>query len=183
MQQIRMQSTFIQIGLTIEDPVQRMEPSKVIQSIEQPQATLHIERTPGRLTIDQAEAWEQMDIKHIFQRTAELAQEGKQKVLEGIARRSRQGDDMMHIERGGNVLGAHAKQNSERPTKQFNIGWIPSPFSVKTHYEQAKLNIEAQTHKPVIDVQIQKTIHDYTPGSVKMNVTQENSLNIDVVNV
>ena len=43
--------------------------------------------SPGQLTIDQTEAWAQMDIKPISQRTAENAQEGKQKALEGIARR------------------------------------------------------------------------------------------------
>ncbi|MFB5282822.1 DUF6470 family protein [Peribacillus sp. Hz7] len=183
MLQIRMQSTFIQTGLQIEDPVQRIEQPKAIQSIEQPKAIVNMETTPGKLTIDQTEAWEQMDIKHISKRTAEYAQEGKQKLLEGIARRSRQGDEMMHIERGGNVIKAHAKENSERPPKQFNIGWIPSPFSVKMHYQQAKLNIEAQAQKPIIDVQVQKPIHDYTPGDVKVNVIRENSLDIDFVNV
>ncbi len=44
---------------------------------------------PGQLTIDQSEAWAQMDIKPISQRTAENAQKGKQKVLEGMARRAR----------------------------------------------------------------------------------------------
>lgn len=180
--QIRMQSTFIQTGLQIEDPVQRIEQPKAIQSIEQPKAIVNMEVIPGRLTIDQTEAWAEMDIKPISQRTAEYAQEGKQKLLEGMARRVRQGDDKMHIERRVNVTAVHARENSEQPVKQFNVGWIPSPFSVKMHYKQAKVQFDVQTQKPIIDVQVRKPIHDYTPGSVKVNVLRENSLNIDFVN-
>ncbi len=68
----------------------------------------------------------------------------------------------MHIERGGNAIAAHAKENGKLPQKQFNIGWIPSPFSVKMHYEQAKVQFDVQTQKPIIDVQVRSqfmTIH------------------------
>ena len=88
----------------------------------------------------------------------------------------------MHIERGGNVTAAHAKENSERPPKQFNVGWIPTPFSVKMHYEQAKLQIDVTAQKPIIDVQVRQPILDYTPGSVTVNVSRKNSLKIDFVN-
>ena len=111
---------------------------------------------PGQLTIDQSEAWAQMDIKPISQRTAENAQEGKQKALEGLARRAREGDDLMHIERGGNAIAAHAKENGKFMQKQTGLGWIPSPFSVKMHYEQAKVQFDVQTQKPIIDVQVRQ---------------------------
>ena len=88
----------------------------------------------------------------------------------------------MHIERGGNVVAAHAKENSELQKKQFNVGWIPSPFSVKMHYEQAKVQFNVQTQKPIIDVQVRHPIHDYTPGRVIVGVSQKNSLEIDFVN-
>lgn len=179
--QIKMQSTFIQTSLQIEDPVQQIEQPKAIQSIKQPKAIMDMNVTPGKLTIDQTEAWAEMDIKHISQRTAENAQMGKQKVLEGIVRRSRQGDALMHIERGGNVIAAHAKENGTRTQKQFNVGWIPSPFSVKMHYEQAKVQFNVQTQKPIIDVQVRQAIHDYTPGDVTVSVSQKNSLQIDVI--
>ena len=167
--QIRMQSTFIQTDYKLTDPVQRIEQPNAIQSIEQPKAIVNMDVIPGKLTIDQSEAWAQMDIKPISQRTAENAQEGKQKALEGMARRARQGDDLMHIERGGNVIAAHAKENSERSYKNnLILGWIPSPFSVKMHYEQAKVQFDVQIQKPIIDVQISKPIHDYTPGDVSV---------------
>ena len=180
--QIRIQSTFIQTSLQIEDPVQRMEQPKAIQTIEQPQAIVNMKSAPGQLTIDQSEAWAQMDIKPIFQRTAENAQSGKQKALEGLARRAIEGDDLMHIERGGNPIAVHAKENGRFIQKQTGLGWIPSPFSVKMHYEQSKVQLDVQTQKPIIDVQVSKPIHDYTPGNVSVSVSQQNSLQIDVIN-
>ena len=180
--QIRMQSTFMQTSIQIEDPVQRIQQPKAIQSIEQPQAIVNMKSAPGQLTIDQSEAWAEMDIKTISQCTAEFAQEGKQKALEGLARRARKGDDLMHIERGGNPIAAHFKENSARPQKQVELGWIPSPFSVKMHYEQSKVQFDVQTRKPIIDVQINKPVHDYTPGDVSVSVSQKNSLQIDVMN-
>lgn len=179
---ITMQSTFMQTGLQIEDPVQRIEQNPAQMSIKQPQAIVTVNVTPSQLTIDQSEAWAEMDIKPISQRTAENAQQAKQKAMEGLARRARQGDDLMHIERGGNPLAAHAKENSASPKHQTGLGWIPSPFSVKTHYEQAKLQFDVQVQKPQIDAQIGETIHEYTPGSVKVSVTQKNSLQIEVAN-
>ncbi|MFJ8257648.1 DUF6470 family protein [Peribacillus asahii] len=181
--QIRMQSVRAQIGIQTEEPVQQIHQPKAVQTIQQPKAIQSIDVTPGKLTIDQSAAWDEMDIKPIAKRTAEYAQEGKQNLLEGIARRARQGDELMSIEKGGNVVAAHAKQNSERAPKQFNIGWIPSPMSVKVHYEQVKVNIETQAQQPIIDVQVSKATHDYTPGKVNVYMMRGNSLEIDVVNI
>ena len=39
-----------------------------------------------------------------------------------------------------------------------------------------------KSQKPIIDVQVNKPIHDYTPGNVSVSVSQKNSLQIDVIN-
>ena len=61
MPQIRMQSTSMQIGLNIEQPVQQLEQKAADLSIEQPKAMMEIQTTPGKLTIDQSKAREDMD--------------------------------------------------------------------------------------------------------------------------
>ncbi len=48
--QIRLQSTFIKTGLTIDKPVQEIQQPKAIQHIEQPAAILEIETIPGQIT-------------------------------------------------------------------------------------------------------------------------------------
>lgn len=177
--QIRLQSTFINTGLQIQQPVQQIEQPQAKQSIQQPQAILEMETIPGKLTIDQTKAREDMDLKSIGRRIEEFAQNGYQDWLKGLERRATQGNELMKIENGGNPIASQAKENGQKPIVPFNIGWIPSHFSVKIQYEPAKVNINAKPQKPIIDAEIRKPIHEYTPGKTSVEVTEKNSLDVD----
>ncbi|MFE4705111.1 DUF6470 family protein [Peribacillus simplex] len=179
--QIRLQSTPMKIGVDIEQPVQQIEQKAAVQSIEQPQAVLEIQTTPGKLTIDQSQAREDMDLKSLSRRVDEFAKQGYQDWLAGMARRAQQGTELRHIEKAGNLLAEQARQNSKGPDKQFNLGWIPSHFSVKLDYEPARVEIEATVQKPIIDAQINGAFHTYTPGSVDVEIPQKNALDIDFI--
>lgn len=181
--QIRLESTFIRTGLTIEKPVQEIEQPKAKQRIEQPAAIVEIETIPGKLHIDSSQARAEVGLKTTPELVKEFAQNGYQDWLKGLARKARQGRELMAIHKGGNPLAAHAKENSQLPQKQFNIGWIPSHFSVKLQYEPARVNIHVEPQKPVTEAEIQKPIHRYTPGKVSVDVRQKNSLKIDFINV
>ncbi|MFJ7858079.1 DUF6470 family protein [Peribacillus sp. NPDC097206] len=183
MPQIRMHSTSMQIGLNIEQPVQQIEQKAADLSIEQPKAILEIQTTPGKLTIDQSKAREDMDLKSLSKRVEEFAQQGYQDWLAGMARRSQQGTELRHIENGGNAIASLAKQNSKGSEKQFNLGWIPSHFSVKLDYQPAQVDIDVTPQKPNIDVQINRPEHEYTQGNTKVEVLQKNSLDIDFINL
>ncbi|MBO0997841.1 hypothetical protein IOC57_08790 [Bacillus sp. SD075] len=181
--QIRLQSTAMKIGLNIEQPIQQIEQRPAVQSIEQPKAILEIQTTPGKLTIDQSQAREDMDLKSLSRRVDEFAQRGYQDWLAGMARRSQQGTELRHIEKGGNALADQARHNSKGPGKQFNLGWIPSHFSVKLDYQPAEVKIEAIAQKPIIDARINRVNHTYTPGSVDVEILQKNALDIDFINL
>ncbi len=168
--QLRMESQFIKLGIQIQKPVQQIQQPKPVQRIEQPKAEMNIKTTPGRLNIDQSQVKEQANL-------------AKQKAMEGIARRVRQGDELMRIENGGNPIKSQAIENSNRPYYPLGIGWIPSYGSVKLHYEPAQVNIDVTPRKPIIDFQVQKPIHEYTPGKVSYYIEQKNYLKIDVINV
>ncbi|MFE1243048.1 DUF6470 family protein [Fictibacillus sp. NPDC058756] len=179
--QLRMESTFGQIGLTSQKPIQEIEQLPAELTITQPKAEMNIERTPGKLTIDQTQAWEDMDLKPILRRIEEFAQNGYQDWLSGMARRSQEGDDLMKIENGGNPIAEHAMMNCESQMYDFNIGFVPSSFSVKINYHPIDLRIDWKTHKPEIDVKINKPRHDYTPGVVRSEMRQWPSLKIEVI--
>jgi hypothetical protein len=181
--QIRLQSTFIKTGLTIEKPIQRVEQPKVIHNIEQPAAILEIETIPGKLSIDSTEARADVDLKSIGRRIKENADQGYQDWLNGMARRARQGRDLAQIHKGGNPIAAHAKENSTKGLGQYGIKWIPSHFSVKLQYDPAKVNINVESQRPIIDSEVQKPIHEYIPGDVTVNVIEENSLQVDFINL
>ncbi|WNB92717.1 DUF6470 family protein [Bacillus sp. NEB1478] len=179
--QLRMESTFGQIDINIQKSVQEIEQTPAELSIQQPRAELDIERTSGQLTIDQTQARADMDLKSISQRIEEFAQQGYEDWLSGLARMSQDGDELMMIENGGNPIAQQAKRNSESPIYDFNIGFIPSPFSVKINYQPGEVKLNWQTHKPEIDVKVNIPQHLYTPGSVQIEMKQWSSLYIDVV--
>ncbi|PWA12626.1 hypothetical protein DCC39_05230 [Pueribacillus theae] len=180
--QIRMESKFARIGIAHEPPVQEMEQPKAELSIQQPPAELTIERIPGKLTIDQVQAWEEMNLKSPFRLTEEFAQTGYHDWLNGMGRIAEQGDELMRIENGGNPIADQAKENSENPLYEFNIGWIPSPFSVKINYTPGKIEIQSKVNKPIIEANPNKPVHRYRPGKVNIYVERLNSLAIDFVN-
>ncbi|ALC82497.1 MULTISPECIES: DUF6470 family protein [Bacillus] len=178
---LMMESTQGRIGITIRSANVSIEQEPADIDIKQPPAKLEITTTPGKLTIDQTQAWEDMDLKHIFRRIEEAANRGKQDVLEGMSRRASQGNEMMRIENKGNPMPEQAKQNSERRPFEFNIGFIPSHFSVKTNYEPAQVKVEAEPQKPMIEVTPKKPIIGYSPGEVTIDMQQKPSLHIDVI--
>jgi Family of unknown function (DUF6470) len=179
--QLRMESTFGRIGLTTRNAYQTIEQPKAELSIRQPKAELNIETTDGKLTIDQTQAWEDMDLKHIFRRIEEYAQNGYQEWLTGLARISQEGDDLMKIESGGNPIPEHARMNSESPMYDFNIGFLPSHFSVKTNYQRGDLRIGWRTNKPEIEVKVNNPLIEYKPGKVHGEMKQWPSLTIDFI--
>ncbi|KZE64239.1 hypothetical protein AWM68_14160 [Fictibacillus phosphorivorans] len=177
--QLRLESTNAKIGLSIQQPIQEIQQAPADLQIKQPKADLEVKRTPSQLTIDQTEAWADMDLKHISRRIEEFAQQGYEDWLTGLARMSQEGDDLMRVENGGNPIPDQAKVNSESPIYEFNIGFIPRANSVKINYQPSEVQLNWQTHKPEIDVKINRPIHQYTPGKVNVSMEQMPSLTIN----
>lgn len=181
--QIRLQSQQALISHETINAKQNIQQPKAELDIQQPPAQMTIYRTPSKLTIDQTAAREAVNIKSIRKQMKEYADNGHQEALQGIARRAQQGNQLMKIENGGNVLALQAKQNGERSEKQFNIGFIPPLFSVKLHYEPTKIDIDWQVNKVINNTKTNKPIFDYEAGKVEVGLRQKESLDITFVNV
>lgn len=181
--QIRTETTMAAIAIDTKNAVVHIQQPQAELDIQQPRAEMMIERTPSKLTIDQTAAWESMDLKSIRKRIEEFAENGRKEWLEGISRRIQEGNDLMKIENKGNPIVQHAEKNGMRPEKQFNIGFIPPLFSVKTNYEPTKLDIEWKVNKVINNTKTNKPIVEFEPGEVQTTLRQTNSLDIDFVNV
>jgi Family of unknown function (DUF6470) len=179
--QLRMQSTKGVLGLTITKSIQQIEQPQADMTINQKSAELDIETTPGKLTIDQTQACEDMNLMHIFKRIDEFARSGYQDWLSFLAKASSQGDQLMRIENKDKPLISQAKHNSENPILDYNVGFIPSAFSVKINYRPAKVNINWKTYQPEINVRVNKPRHYYKPGEVKGEMKLNPSLHIEVI--
>ncbi|MFC0187354.1 DUF6470 family protein [Fictibacillus aquaticus] len=178
---LKIQSTPGLIELSREKPVQEIHQPAAEMTIIQKPAELTMERTPGKLSIDQTKAREDMDLKSVFKRTEEAAQNGYNDWLAGMARLSQQGDELMRIENGGNPLAFQVAENSASPQYDFNIGFIPSHFSVKINYQPSILQINWKTNLPEINITANEPEHTYTPGSVSVSMKQWPSLTIEVL--
>jgi hypothetical protein len=178
---LRMESKFAKLGLNIIKGEQTINQSPAEITIEQPHAELSIETIKGKLSIDQSKAWEDMDLKSIKKRIEEFAQNGFQDNMEGIARNAQQGDQLMKIENKGNVIAIQAESNSRSRELEFNIGWVPSPFSVRISYEPAILNINWKLNNPIITAKVNKPHIEYVSGKVSGEMLQYPELNIEVV--
>jgi len=178
---ITMQATFPQLAISIERAQMEMRQPPADVSIAQPPAQLDMKTTPPRLTIDQSEAWADMDLKHIFRRIEEAAQEGYENWLSYLETTSAQGDELMRIEHGGDVLAEQAKANSEPPPLEVNVGLVPRPFSVKIGFEPGRIEMNWQTYGARIHIEPRPPQIDYKPGAVHFDLARHNSLRIDVV--
>lgn len=159
--------------LTLEQPQGNL-------SIEQPKADVNITTIPGKLTIDQTKAREDVDLKSIRKRKEEAALLGKQSVLAGINRRVQEGEQLMKIENGFQAIASTAKKTSESKVKEFGLGFIPKAGSVQISYERGKVQIDISPNKPVINYTPQKPIIEYQPGEVLVEMEQYPLIKIDV---
>lgn len=197
--QIRLESQFIQHGLTIIKPTQDIQQPPAQLSIQQPHAIVSIQQPPaqiqmqsksGYFEIDSSEARAQYGLKGFWRNLDDTASEAYNDWLSGIGRVAEQGDELMKIQQKGNTLSVQAAENSKTPVYDWNITFIPSLGSVQMQYIPAELQkeitpqqpiIDITPQKPIINVKVQQPIIDYTPGKVIGNIDKWNSLQISVV--
>lgn len=177
--QLRIQSTNVKVEISTRQGQLKIEQPSGELEIEQPSADVNITRNPGKLTIDQTQAREDIDLKSVKKRMEEAAKLGKQGLLEGIARRIQEGEELMKIEHGFLAISSIAKRNSEGPKKEFGLGYVPKAGSVKTTYESGNVEIEITPKKPKINYTVNKPNVSFERGEVNITLKQYASLMIN----
>lgn len=179
---IQMQSTFAQLGLNINKPVQEIKQPQAEMNLKQVPATLNIEQARIVLQIDSSQARANIGIMTSMQFTDSLASYGKQKALQAIAEKSQEGDRLMRIYTKENAI---ANIGREKGLRALEGGYTPPAAS-----EDEGVDISAELKPVVINVQRNGMSMDpvmrppelsYTPGKVEPYMIQYNSLKIDVV--
>ncbi|CDQ19210.1 hypothetical protein SAMN05192559_101137 [Halobacillus karajensis] len=175
---LQVQLTPGKIGITIQKPEQIIKQYKAEQSIQQPKAKINIQQNKGKLTIDQTKAWHNLDLKNAIVRTEELVGIAKNKWMEGLARVSREGDELMRIENGGNPIAAQAERNGGFGFT-YQSGGRPTRDLVDIQYQPGDTQIDIQPHEPVIDTKKHAPEHHYRPGNVDLKMELMPDLKID----
>jgi hypothetical protein len=181
--QIRMQSQMAKISITTQPARQEIRQPKADLSIQQPHAEISMRTKPLKLTIDQTQAWEDMNLRNVFRLTEKFAQEGKRAASEGTGRRASQGTELMRIENKGNPIVSQAFQNAYEPPRSLGIKFIPSLGAVKINYEPSRVEIDVKPNKPIIEARANKPEIGFIPGSVNITMQQYQNLEIDFVNL
>ncbi|WP_107947422.1 DUF6470 family protein [Lysinibacillus parviboronicapiens] len=182
--QIQIRTTDAQIDLSISKPQQYIKQPKATQHIEQPAAILDINTTRGVLRVDSSQARRDLGLIGPIESTANYAERGKQEAQQGMARRVKEGRVMMENagkDQGRATIQNIAKQNHGPHRVQFNIKFVPSIGSVKIDYTPGTTDVNIQRREPKIDAQVNKPIHEYTPGKVTGTLIQRPDVDIDVI--
>lgn len=177
--EMQIRTTNAELGLTIRQPQQQIEQPQAEMQIRQPAAELSIHTKQGQLSIDASQARSDVGMISTAESARNAAQQGKQALMAGIARRAREGDQLMSIEKGKNAIQTIIKSRTMPQQKALGIKFIPSANSVKISYTPADVQISIQPNKPKIDVTINKAVHNYTPGKVMVDLIQKPSIQID----
>ncbi|MBB4823624.1 hypothetical protein HNO89_000844 [Sporosarcina luteola] len=177
--QLQIQTTRGVLGLQIDKPVQEIEQPKATQHIEQPAAILEMSTTRPQISIDTTENRADLDLKSPLRRGNENARYGMQQVLEGVGRRAQEGQQLMRIEDGGNALVNLIKQDTNRPNAPLGIQFVGDRLKIQTNFSPGTLDIKATPQKPTHEVQINRPVHQYTPGKVTGIVEQYPSIEMD----
>jgi len=179
--QLQITTQMGQIGIEQRQAILGIEQPKATVSIEQPKADISMQINRGKLTIDQSQAWEEMNLMNTLKWNDKYTAEALQKVKEGVARRAEQGAELIEIQNDVNPFVEQAKINGHRHPKTLSIKYVPSPLAVKFSYEPSDVKIDVQENKPIIDVEINKPNVSFHRGDVNIWMEQYPSIEIDIV--
>jgi len=178
---LEIRQTFARLGLETTRPVQEIAQPKPDLGLTQRPARLTIERVPGRLVIDQSQAWAASGLKDPLTLARDIAAEGRAAALEGIARIAEEGDRMQAIESGENAIATIATEKALPPPADFTITLMPPPFSVKMRYTPTRLLLHWKLGGAFFDPKTYRPVHRYIPGEVNPYLLQKQRLEITVV--
>jgi hypothetical protein len=179
--QIRLQQTYAHIGLRITQPIQEIQQKPAELSIKQESAKMSIENKPSQLKLDDEQFWDDLGFKSIPTILQESAQNGRESVLEYIGTKAQEGDQLAKIENKSDAIVGLITEKLLPQKADFNIGFIPSPGSVKIQFTPAELHIDWKKGGADIQVTPNNVVHHYTPGKTEVYLQQRQQLQIDFV--
>lgn len=181
--QLRINQTHGQIGMNHHRPHLDIKQHNADLSIKQEHvATLQISQKAAKLSIDQSEAFADANLKGPLRSSNEFIAKTKQNVMQFIAKKSREGDQMMKIENGGGVIASIAAQNSHLyPPLDFNYDTMPKPMRVNIQFQPNDVDIRVNRIEPDIQVTKNDPTIQHRPWQIDTYMTQKQSISFQAV--
>ncbi|SIS42984.1 DUF6470 family protein [Salimicrobium flavidum] len=178
MPRLQISTTDARVGIQTRNAQLSYKQQNADVLIRQPKADVSIRQPEGELSIDQSKARSNLHLNSSAERSRITAQVGEQKATEGIARRAREGDELMRIENGGNPIASQAARNYGFEV-DYQMGNTPVHELVNIDYTAREAEIDIQKKEPQINVTPRYPQYSYQPGKVNISLLQEPSITID----
>lgn len=151
--------TYGQIGLEIERAKLSIEQPKAEINMHQELPQLQIEKTPLQIQIDQQDCWNEVGLKDSKALTYDNAQRAQQIALEAIAEIAEEGNSLMSIENGKDMLVELAADSANPPPAEFNVAFLPQSkpkidfVGGELHFsvQEGRFDWQVTPNKPIID--------------------------------
>ncbi|UOE93806.1 DUF6470 family protein [Alkalihalobacillus sp. LMS39] len=143
---------------------------------------IKISTTASQLFIDQSAAFADAGLKGPLRRADEHAQKTTSKIYEFMAKKMQQGDAMMKIENGSNVIPRLAVEDGK--LFDFNLQYKQMPTGtekVRFNYSPSKVSIEGPQNRLDINVNIHKPQYQVSKWQTDVYVQQKESIHFSVV--
>ncbi|KAB2953636.1 hypothetical protein F9B85_03170 [Heliorestis acidaminivorans] len=144
MVQLHINQQYGKINLSIQKPEFRLSIRHPQLQLKIAEPRLQMQQSEGQLEIDQYPSRASLGLKNRTDALKDYAQAGRKAALEGAARRAQEGNALMRIEHGGNPIASIAKNNSEDPPVDINIGYLERP---NIRYRKGELRVQANNGK------------------------------------
>jgi hypothetical protein len=177
--QIRLEQTYIQMGLNIRKPVQEIEQPKAELNMRQEPAIVEIEYPYNHIQIDSSRAKRQIGIRTQSEFSDYNASFAKEKLLEAIGRISSEGDRLMAIETGENAIANIAAERYLETTPDIPPAGHDEGVDISYPYQPIRIDVQRRGFS--MDPVIRPPILKYTPGKVEGHIRQWNRVDIDFV--
>lgn len=180
---LQMSSVRGQVGLQQDRPSMQIQQPNADLSILQNHSTLKISKTASQLFIDQSEAFADAHLKGPLRSSNEFISKSKSKLAQYIAKTAGQGDQMMRIEHGFEMIPRIAAVNSELyPERELNVGSLPrSTSQVKFDYRPSEISLDVSSSMPEINVRKNDPRISIPKWQSNAYIQQKNNLSIQVV--
>lgn len=153
---LRITQSYARIGIISHPARMTLKQPKPVLSIESPAAEMDIDTQLPKVHIDQSRCFAESGLKSPFELTREMALDGMEAALLGIGRIAREGDRMMAIENGENVIADIAWQSlfseGELTTVTMPVSRpeITVSGGVQIHFKPRPPRIQWETHSRAV---------------------------------
>lgn len=179
---INIQSVHGKIGLQSNRPHIQIQQQAADLTINQEHQTLNITKQPSKLTIDQTEAFHAANLKHIYRLNEEFSAKAMNHAAEVTMKYASEGDQLMRIENGGNIVSRLAERNAVLyPDREVNIKQMPPPFSVKTNYQPSEIKLQVSSSEPEIKVNRRDPTISIPKWQTDAYIKQKNQITMQAV--